>query len=153
MPLTDELAARLTGDATLPLAKLDSGASVSLDATARWVFTTDAGVASVFGDGTTLAFGEVLEQKREAFEDALAAGAREAGLPADDVVLAFPAVALVRSVLAKEFAYMTRLALLWIRPSELRELRQDIVRISESSRTPGPIRDLAKRLIVPTGYE
>ncbi|HEX4462110.1 MAG TPA: hypothetical protein VGM56_09205 [Byssovorax sp.] len=152
MSLKDDLATRLEGDATLPLVTLDSGAVVGVDAKGRFTFTSDAGVRSAFDATSAVAFGEVVEQGRDAFEERLAAGARAAELPADEIVAAFPAVELVRALLAKEFAYLTRLSLLWILPSELRELRADIVRISESDRTPGPIKDLAKRLIVPAGY-
>jgi hypothetical protein len=55
----------------------------------------------------------------------------------------------IRAVLAKGFPYLTRLALLWIRNTELRELRAEILVVSRSGEMPVPIRDLAERLLVP----
>ena len=39
-------------------------------------------------------------------------------------------------MLVKDFAYMQRLALLWLRPSELREMRPDILRITKTANIP-----------------
>ncbi len=94
-------------------------------------------------------FHEAIEWKRDRFDDALAETARALGLPEDALFLAFPATGVVRAVLAKRSSYMTRLALLWLLPSELRELREDILTVCRDAFMPTPVKDLAHRLVVP----
>jgi hypothetical protein len=65
------------------------------------------------------------------------------------VLFAFPVADLVRAVLDKRISYLTRLALAWLRPTELRELRAEILAVSKDSFMPSPVRDLAGRLVVP----
>jgi hypothetical protein len=143
-------AAAAPGERFLPLVTLESEMRIGLDREAHWVAAPPDGRAPFRVEpGGEHALYEVLESKRGDFEAKLEAAAREHGLPADEVVLAFPAVDVVRGVIAKGLPYMTRLALLWILPSELRELRADVVKIAGANEMPAPIRDLASRLIVP----
>ena len=133
------------------LATLDSGARVGIDRDACWRLTTEdeAKPAVRLSPETAHLFHEALEWKRDRFDDALEQGARDAGLPHDDVVLAFPAVDVIRAVIAKEASYLTRLALQWARTSELRELRRDIVAVTKQHNMPVAVKLLAERLIVP----
>jgi hypothetical protein len=133
----------------LPLVTLDSGARYGLDVEARWLIVPAEGPVVRYVPGVAHLFHEALEWKRDRFDEALEAGARAHGLPVDDVVFSFPAVDAVRAVLAKEHAYLTRLALQWIRPTELRELRADIKAVTTQPTMPLPVKDLAERLIVP----
>jgi hypothetical protein len=134
----------------LPLATLASGARVGLDASAAWILVPDGGgPPRAYAVEQAHAFYEVLESKRDDFDDAVESAARGAELPADEILFSFPAVAVIRAVLEKGFPYLTRLALLWIRNTELRELRAEILVVSRSGEMPLPIRDLAERLLVP----
>ncbi len=137
-------------DRYLPLVTLDSDARCGLDAQARWVLVPADGRAPIrAAPDTAHLFHEVLEWKRARFDDALEAAARAAGLPVDEVVFGFPVVDVVRGVLAKEHPYLTRLALEWLRTTELRELRAELRAVAQSASMPLPVRDLAERLIVP----
>lgn len=141
----------LLGSRFLALITLDSETRVGLDMEAQWVIAPgDGRDAFRCMPGSEHALYEVLESKRNEFEERLAEGARGHGLPGDEVVLAFPAVEVVRAVLSKGMAYTTRLALLWVIPSELRELRDDISRVSKAKETPAALKELAARLLVPT---
>jgi len=131
-----------------PLVTLDSGARVGLDGEARFALITADGELRTFSNEEGHVFHEVLEWKRSAFDDALEEGGKSLGLPGFDVSLAFPTTGIVRAVLQKNMHYTTRLALAWLRPTDLRELRDDIRRIAEDRYTPSTIRDLASRLIV-----
>jgi hypothetical protein len=134
----------------LSLAKLESGTEIAFDRSMRWLAVpSDEREPFVYGEGTEHVLTEAIESKRDDFEALLARGATALGLPPDDVVLAFPSVGLVRAVLAKPSTYLMRLALQWIHPSELRDLRADLVRVSQDKLLPRPIKDLAERLIVP----
>lgn len=138
------------GDRFLPLVTLDSGARLGLDGEARWVLVPDDGRAAVrWDDATAHLFHEPLEWKRSRFDDAVEDAARGAGLPPEAVVDVFPAIEIARAVLAKQVDYLTRLALLWLRPSELRPLRKEILAVARARETPAPLRDLAERLVVP----
>jgi hypothetical protein len=139
----------LGGRPALVLATLESGARVALDADARWFLVNAEGSVREATAGDEHVLYEALEQKRTDFEAALEQGARAAGVDPDAVVLAFPAVAVVRAVLARRVPYLVRLALLWLLPTELRELRDDIVRVSKGSDLPLPVRELAEHLVVP----
>ncbi len=134
----------------LPLATLDSGTRCGLDREGGWVLLPDDGRPALrCTPPTAHLFHEVLEWKRSRFDDAVEAAARAAGLPVDEAVFSFPAVAVVRAVLAREHAYLTRLALEWLRTTELRELRAEIVAVSKSPDMPVPVREFAERLTVP----
>lgn len=133
----------------VPLAPLESGATIGLDVHGGWVIhRTDLGLAH-WAEGDEPRFTEAVELRRHQFEERLAAGAAAAGLPAEDVVLTFPSVPLVRALLHKRSAHVCRLALLWLLPSELRELRADIAAVAADTQLPRAVRDLAARLVVP----
>ena len=76
-------------------------------------------------------------------------GAGERGLPAQDVMFSFPAVELVGAIIATRSKYLSRMALLWLLPSELRALRSEIKAFADDTSMPIALRDLAKRLVVP----
>ena len=134
----------------LPLVTLDSGARCGLDPDGRWLLVPDDGrPAVVYAPAEAHLFHEVLEHKRRRFDDALEEAARAAGLPADEVLFAFPAVEVIRAVLAKEQPYLTRLALEWIGPTELRLLRAEIRAVTRALAMPLPVKQLAERLVVP----
>jgi hypothetical protein len=87
----------------VPLVTLDSGARCGLDREARWLLLPDDGRPAIrFAAETAYLFHEALEWKRRRFDDALEEGARAHGLPADDVLFAFPAVEVIRAVLDKQ---------------------------------------------------
>lgn len=130
-----------------PLVELDSGARVGLDVQARFVITIPESLC-VYSPNAGHMFHEVLEMSRNKFDDALENGAKSHGLPALEVSLAFPASGIVRAVLIKNMHYTTRLALQWLRPSELRDVQTEIRQIVEDRRTPTALRDFANRLIV-----
>jgi hypothetical protein len=138
----------------VPLLSLDSGARYGIDAQGQWMALLPASAetrneaATVYTQADPHAFYEALEQPRSVFETRLEEGARAVGLPPAEVVLSFPAVQLVRAVLARQSAYLIRRALLWIHPTELRELRPDLVRLVESPHLSTHVKDLAERLIV-----
>jgi hypothetical protein len=133
----------------LPLLTLDSGARYGLDAELRWILAAAEGVAVVAIDNDNVhLLHEAIEWRRERFDDAIAKAARLNGLPEDDVVDAFPVAGLIRAVLDKRISYLTRLALAWLRPSELRELRTEILAVSKDAYMPAPVRGLAERLVV-----
>jgi hypothetical protein len=154
----------------LPLVTLDSGARCGLDRDAAWIFLPGDGRPAVRCPPATAGapaprpttgapapeppaaahhFHEVLEWKRSRFDDSVEAAARAAALPVDEAVFSFPAVDVVRAVLAKQHAYMTRLALEWLRTTELRELRAEIVAVGRALDMPVAVKDLAERLTVP----
>jgi hypothetical protein len=134
----------------LALVTLDSGARCGLDREARWLLVPDDGRAPVrFEVESAHLFHEVLERRRGRFDDALEAAARAHGLSPDDVVLAFPAIDVVRAVLAKQHPYLTRLALEWLGPTELRALRSEIREVTRTPNMPLAVKELAERLVVP----
>jgi hypothetical protein len=137
-------------DRFVPLVTLDSGVRCGLDREACWLLLPDDGRPPVryAPDGAHL-FHEVLEWKRRRFDEALEEAARGHGLPPDDVVFAFPAVEVIRAVLAKQHPYLTRLALEWIGPTELRALRAEIREVTRTPAMPLPVKELAERLVVP----
>jgi hypothetical protein len=158
----DELAARLAaildagggaaaGDTRLvPLATLESGARAGLDREARWLLAPDDGRPPVrYEPSAAHLFHEVLEQRRTRFDEAIESAASALDLPAADIVFSFPAVEIVRAVLAKEHPYLTRLALEWLRPTELRELRREILAVTRGANVPLAVKELAERLVVP----
>ena len=136
-------------DRFVPLLTLDSGARCGLDGQAGWLLVPGAGPAVRCTPATAHLFHEVLEQKRRHFDDALEASASALNLPGEEVVFAFPAVDVIRAVLAKEHPYLTRLALEWIGPTELRGLRAEIRAVTKAPGMPLPVKELAERLVVP----
>ncbi|MBI4703151.1 MAG: hypothetical protein HY744_18695 [Deltaproteobacteria bacterium] len=134
----------------VPIVTLESGTRLGLDEEAGWVSSPpDADALRVFGAGGERHFFEAVESKRSVIEDLLEQGAAEQGLPVEAVVLSFPAVELVAAVLETGSAHFARLGLLWLLPSELRQMRSKIAQLARSPELPQPVRDLAERLIVP----
>lgn len=138
------------GSRFFSLVELDSGARVGLDAAAHFCILWPEAL-HVFSPDAGHMFHEVLEWKRTKFDDALEEGAKAHGLPGIEVSLAFPASGIVRAVLVKNMHYTTRLALQWLRPSELRDVQVEIRRIAEDRATPTALRDFANRLILHEG--
>ncbi|WP_437516635.1 hypothetical protein [Sorangium sp. So ce1099] len=140
----------IEGGRFLPLVTLESGARVGLDSAATWVFAPEGGgAAQAFAPERGRIFFEVLESKRDDFDASIEAAAKAAGLPPEEVAFSFPAAEVVRAVLARGLPSMTRLALSWLRLTEVRALRADIMAVSRDPTMPVPIRDLAERLTVP----
>ncbi len=134
----------------LPLCTLESGARYGVDALGRWILVpADERPPSVISAENAHLYHEALETKRRTFEDILADAAREHALPVDPLVFSFPATTVVRAMLEKRSSYLTRLALEWLLPSELRELRTEILAVTTDDRMPKPVRDFATRLVVP----
>jgi hypothetical protein len=134
----------------LVFATLDSGARCGLDREARWLLVPDDGRPAVrFEVASAHVFHETIEWRRARFDDAIEASARAHGLPPDEVVLTFPAVEVIRAVLAKQHPYLTRLALEWIGPTELRALRAEIREVTRVPNMPVAVKELAERLVVP----
>ena len=130
--------------------RLDSDTSYGLCADETWVAHRPDTTALVhLGDGTEPHFCEVVECKRAQFEQLLETGAMRVGLDSELLTLSFPSVEIVRALLHTQSTHYTRLALLWLLPSELRSLRQDIVEAADNRNLPGPVRDLARHLVVP----
>jgi hypothetical protein len=132
----------------LILLQLESGARLGLDAEARFTLTAEGGEPKVLDATTARDFHELVEQSRDAFDTALEARAKELGLTPNDLVCAFPAPLIVRAILDRDFPYLSRLALLWVIPSERRELADVIARAARSERLPPSIREIAERLLV-----
>ncbi len=133
------------------LITLDSGARIGLDQTGRFVLVREEDPQLVaFSIEDAYFFHEVVESRRRSFDEAVEESAKGLGLPAIEVSLAFPAVEIVRAVLLKNMHYTTRLALGWLHPSELRDVRDEIKRIATDRYTPTSLRDFAERLIVPS---
>jgi hypothetical protein len=137
------------GQRFLPLVTLDSGARYGLDKDLAWILVSAEGVTVRYAPAQAHLFHEALEWKRARFDDAIEAGAKAHGLPPEGVLFSFPAVAVIRAVLAKQASYLTRLALQWIGPTELRELRAEIKDVIGQDNMPVPVRELAERLLVP----
>ncbi|MFO0757121.1 MAG: hypothetical protein U0359_11565 [Byssovorax sp.] len=133
----------------LPIVTLDSGAQQGIDAKLRWVLAPSGGPAVTIGAENVHLLHEALEWKRDRFDDAIEARARELSLPADDLLFSYPVTALVDAILAKRSSYLTRLALSFLRTTELRPLRAPILAVTRDDSMPGPIKDLAARLVVP----
>lgn len=150
--LVEEGKGELVGGARFfALVTLDSGSRVGLDGEGRFTLASAEGdVLSPYAAEDAHVFHEVLEWKRNLFDDTLEDAARALGLPALEVGFAFPAPEIVRAVLAKNMHYTSRLALAWLRPSELREMQDDLRRVAQDKRLPNSLREFAQRLIVPS---
>jgi hypothetical protein len=134
----------------VPLVVLESGTKYGLNDKGEWMVQfAGKGDLERFGPGTEPKFCEAVEQKRDEFEQILADKAKALGLDPDAIVLSFPSVEIVRDLLHRGSILFTRLALLFLIPSELRELRPDIRAVSANRGMPRPIRDLADHLTVP----
>ncbi len=133
----------------LPLVTLDSEARYGLDAELRWILAAPEAAPIVIDKSNVHLLHEALEWKRSRFDDAVTETARSLGLPEDEIVDSFPVFDLVRAIFEKKTSYLTRLALAWLRPSELREVRSEILLVSKDKLMPAPVRGLAERLVVP----
>jgi hypothetical protein len=133
----------------LPLVTLDSGARYALDGDLKWLILPEQGPPVPFTLENAYLMHEVLEWKRDRFDTAVEDAARALGLPALEVVFTFPSVEVIRAVMARGANYLTRLALEWIRPSELRELRKDILAVTTMPGIVVPVKEFAQRLVVP----
>lgn len=141
--------ATFDGHAAIPLVTLESESVVAIGPDLGWLVALPDGRVRVATGGEEHVLHEAVEQKRADFEAALERGARAAGLDPDAVVLAFPATAVVRAVLARRVPFLVHLALRWLVPTELRELRPDILRVATGSDLPLPVKELAQHLVVP----
>ncbi len=134
----------------LPLVTLESDTRIAIDAEKRfYALPTDGRAPMRCEPGSGYMFYEVLESRRSHFEDQLCEAARKHSLPELDLLSAFPSVEIIRGVLEKNMAHTTRLALLWALPSELRDLRSDIIKASKAKHMPAAILELCERLVVP----
>lgn len=134
----------------VPLVTLESGARQGIDGAARWVLVpADGSAPVVIGDDNVHLLHEAIEQKRDHFDDAIEARARALDLPVDELLFSYPAAALARAILVKRSSYLTRLALAFLRTTELRPLREDLLAVTRDPTMPGPVKDLAARLVVP----
>lgn len=134
----------------LPLVTLDSGARQGIDGALRWVqIPAEGGPPVVIGEANVHLLHEAIEQKRDLFDEAIEAAARALDLPVDDLLFSYPVTGLVRAILVKRSSYLTRLALAWLRTTELRPLREEILAVTRDSTMPAPVKDLAARLVVP----
>lgn len=106
------------------------------------------GELTCFSPATAKHFVEVFEHDRRDFETRLEARARELNLPDMEVVFSFPAFELVRTMMHSESQHYTRMAISWLLPSELRDLRADLIAIRDNSELSEAIRSLAERLVV-----
>jgi hypothetical protein len=141
---------RLGESPYLPVLRLESDARLGVDAQGRWVLVP-AGASELvaFGPGAEPRFVEVVELDRDDFEHQVSDQANALGLDAVAVLLSFPAVPLIRSLLQSESSHVLRLALEWLLPSELREARAEIDAVAANRLLPQAVRDLARRLTVP----
>jgi len=112
-----------------------------------WALVKD-GELVAFRAGTEKHFIELLEHPRSDIEAELERSVRTHGLPAE-VAWSFPAIDLVRAMIATGSPHFTRVALAWLLPTELRELRSEIQRVADDPSMLVPVRELARRLIVP----
>jgi hypothetical protein len=141
----------IAGSPFFALVTLDSGARVGVDGEGTFaIASAENDALAPYTEEEAHIFHEVLEWKRNLFDDTLEEGARTHGLPPVEASLAFPAVGIVRAVLAKKMHYTTRLALAWLRPSELRDVQDDLRRVTQDRQLPTQLRDFAQRLLVPS---
>ena len=103
----------------LPLVTLDSEARYGLDAELHWILAAPDAAPLVIDKSNVHLLHEALEWKRTRFDDAVAESARALGLPEDEIVDSFPIFDLVRAIFDKKVIFLTRLALAFLRLSEL----------------------------------
>ena len=102
-----------------------------------------------FAKETARHFVEVLEHPRRELDDRIEREAASRGLPGDETLFSFPSVELVRAILETRAAHFCNIALRWLLPTELRELRADIQAVANDEELPEALRDLAAHLVVP----
>lgn len=135
------------GERVLPLAELESGLRVGITPQGFRAVTSTGATLHVEGAGMLRLF-EVIEAPRDALEQALEAGARAQGLPAEETALAFPAVEIAAALMAHDSSFLVRKALLFLRTSELRAARDAIVSVRDRKNVPVPLKELAGHLVV-----
>lgn len=133
---------------------LDSGTRLGLSiadgdaAEAAWA-VVEGDTLTEFAPEAAIKFLEPLETPRAELDERLERSAADLGLPAEAVLFSFPVVPLVRAMLEKNRPHFARLSLMWLLPSELRELRKEIAELVHNDLLPRQLRDLAERLVVP----
>ncbi len=96
-------------------------------------------------------FVELVEQDRDELESQIATAARAVGVDAADAIATLPVVDIVGGLLDGRTPLFCRQALRWLRPTELRELRDAIHAAAQDRTLPTDVRSLAERLTVPAG--
>lgn len=128
---------------------LDEDGCFGLLLDGRWATLRDGGPVA-FEPSTASVFVQLLEHGRDEIDVLMAQGAAAQGLPPEAVAESLPAVALVGAVLGMRSHHYCRLALMWLRPTELRPLRAQIAALAEDADLPEQLRALARRLTVPS---
>ncbi len=148
-------AEQLRGHAFVALCTLESGARYGLCARLReelgplsWARVHD-GELTLLLPGTERHFVELLENGRDALDEAIAQGARALALDADEAIASLPAPELVGAILETRSPHYCRLGLGFLRPTELRGLRDAIAALAADGAMPQHVRELAQRLVVP----
>lgn len=148
-------AEQIDGHAFVGLCTLESGARFGLCARLReelgpltWARIHE-GALTLLMPGNEKHFVELIENGRDALDDAIAAGAQAQRLDPDEAILSLPAPLLVRAILLTRSPHYCRLGLRFLRPTELRELRDAVAALATDGAMPQHVRDLAQRLVVP----
>ncbi len=147
-------AEQVAGHSLVVLLDFESGHRYGLMVTAdgagdhgRWARAAN-GKITPFGPGEEHAFVELLEHPRRDVEAHIEKRAAAVGLPALAAAWSLPGVELVRAMLNGPSQHFARLALEWLLPTELRELRAEILACSENRDFPEAVRALAQHLIL-----
>ncbi len=142
------------GEAFVALLDFGSGLRYGLVATAdgagdhgRWAVAHE-GKLRVFGSGSERDFIELLEHPRRDVDAQIEGAAAKAGLPGLETAWSLPSIELLRATLRGRSQHFARLALAWILPTELRELRADLRACAENDSFPDAVRRQAEHLIV-----
>jgi hypothetical protein len=115
-----------------------------------WARQVEPGAALVrFTPTAAKHFVELLEQPRRGLDEQIEAAAHKLGMPVDPLLLSLPSVELVRAMLKSGSPHYCRVALQWLVPTELRELRDDIAPLVDDRNLPIMVRELAEHLLVP----
>jgi hypothetical protein len=139
----------------VPLLTLESGARMgpcariaAEDGAVGWA-AHDGDRLIPFSEANARHFVELLESDRRHIDDQIERAASERGLPVDEALFSLPAAPLVRAITVTRSPHYCRLALAWLLPTELRELRDDIAPLVDDTSLPHMVRELAQRLLVP----
>jgi hypothetical protein len=144
----DGVAETLGDEQFVSVLKLVSGARYGVVAGLRWA-VVDGERFTLFGAGNEKAFVEALEYVRADFDDQLEAGAAARGFDGMALMFAFPAIELVQAMLLSGSPHFSRLALAWLRPTEIRAVRDELIAVTKDTLLPKAVRELATRLVVP----
>jgi len=99
--------------------------------------------------GAEVRFVELVEHERDELESRVAAASEALGLDGAAAVASLPVLTIVGGLLNGRAALFCRQALRWLRPTELRPLRDAIAGVAEDRSLPQDVRSLAERLTVP----